>query len=122
MHDRTHPLDDAMAPRPLTARWVIVGALTLETATHLRGEPRGAVDMPVLRHPLDGRPLLPGTTLAGALRSALADRLVGFRTRLSDEAKQKIVRLFGCERGEETGAQSPLVVFDALGELPRDLS
>ncbi|MCS6954354.1 MAG: RAMP superfamily CRISPR-associated protein [Bryobacterales bacterium] len=117
MNESTGALDDAMEPRRITARWVIQGTLTLESATHLRGEPRGAVDMPVLRHPLDGRPLLPGTTLAGALRSALADRLAGYRTEPGEEAAQ-IAALFGGARGDEMGSQSPLVAFDSLGELP----
>src|SRR5690606_17644331 len=73
-----HPLNDAMPPRPLSARWVIRGTLTLKTALHLGGMGDERVDMPVLRDARDGKPLLPGTTLAGALRSALADRLAGY--------------------------------------------
>ncbi len=115
------PLSDPMGPRPVSARWVIMGTLTLESATHLRGEPRGAVDMPVLKHPIEGRPLLPGTTLAGSLRSALADRLAGYRTKLSPSDAARLTRLFGAERGDPAGAQSPLIVFDSLGELPQEL-
>lgn len=122
MQGVVQPLDDAQPPRPITARWVITGTLTLESATHLRGEPKGVVDMPVLRHPVEGRPLLPGTTLAGSLRSALADRLAGYRTELSARDRARIASLFGAERGDDEGAQSPLIIFDSLGELPDGLN
>lgn len=109
-----HPLNDAMPPRPLGARWVIRGTLTLKTALHLGGEGTERVDMPVLRDPRDGRPLLLGTTLAGALRSALADRLSGY----GQAEPEAVAALFGGARGGDDGSQSPLIVFDALGDLP----
>ncbi|MBI2567944.1 MAG: hypothetical protein HYV63_13010 [Candidatus Schekmanbacteria bacterium] len=110
-----HPLNDAMSPRPLAARWVIRGTLTLETALHLGGEAGEQVDMPVLRDARDGRPLLPGTTLAGALRSALADRLAGYE----EPEPPEVAALFGgAAQGDDDGSQSPLIVFDALGEIP----
>jgi len=123
-----NPLKDAMPPRSLAARWVVRGTLTIETALHLGGEGTERVDMPVLRDPRDGKPLLPGTTFAGALRSALADRLLGYgesemvrddngRLRLRSEA-EPIIALFGGTRGDDDGSQSPLIIFDALGELP----
>lgn len=110
----SHSLDDAMPPRPLCARWVIRGTLTTESALHLGGEGTERVDMPVLRDPRDGRPLLPGTTFAGALRSALADRLAGY----GEGEAPEVAALFGGTRGDDDGSQSPLIVFDALGELP----
>ncbi|MGC8794097.1 MAG: RAMP superfamily CRISPR-associated protein [Bryobacteraceae bacterium] len=116
------PLEDAQAPRPVHARWVICGVLTLETAVHLKGESRAIVDMPVLRHPIEGRPLLPGTTLGGCLRSALADRLAGYRTEPDEANKKRIALLFGAERRDPYGSQSPLVIYDALGELPEGLA
>ncbi|MGE3524769.1 MAG: RAMP superfamily CRISPR-associated protein, partial [Gemmatimonadales bacterium] len=109
-----NPLNDAMSPRPLAARWVIRGTLTLETALHLGGEGGEQVDMPVLRDARDGKPLLPGTTLAGALRSALADRLAGY----GEPELPEVAALFGGARGDDDGSQSPLIVFDALGEMP----
>lgn len=109
-----HPLNDAMKPRLLSARWVIRGMLTLETPLHLGGEGDGRVDMPVLRDTVDCKPLLPGTNLAGALRSALADRLAGY----ADTEPPKVAVLFGGARGDDNGFQSPLIVFDAVGEIP----
>jgi len=109
-----NPLNDAMPPRSLAARWVVRGTLTIETALHLGGEGSERVDMPVLRDPRDRRPLLPGTTFAGALRSALADRLAGY----GKVEPVEVAALFGGARGDDDGSQSPLIVFDALGELP----
>ncbi len=109
-----NPLNDAMPPRPLATRWVIRGTLTLETALHLGGEGAERVDMPVLRDPRDGKPLLPGTTFAGALRSALADRLAGY----GQDERPQVAALFGGARGEDDGPQSPLIIFDAIGDLP----
>lgn len=114
------PLRDAMGGRFLAARWVIQGQLTLKTALHLGGSREDQVDMPILRDGRKGIPLLPGTTFAGALRSALADQQVGFGEPESNENEQ----LFGCSREDggrrnnDEGVQSPLIVFDALGELP----
>lgn len=109
-----NPLKDAMPPRSLAARWVVRGTLTIETALHLGGEGAERVDMPVLLDPHDGKPLLPGTTFAGALRSALADRLAGY----GQVEPPEVAALFGGARGDDDGSQSPLIIFDALGDLP----
>lgn len=111
---RTNPLNDAMPPRVLQARWIICGTLTLDSALHLGGERTENVDMPVLRDPRNSKPLLPGTTFAGALRSALVDRLVGY----AKNEPPEVAALFGGTRGDDDGCQSPLIVFDAIGELP----
>lgn len=111
------PLNDAMPGRKLRARWVVRGTLRLETAMHLGGEGSERVDMPVLRDPREGGPLLPGTTLAGALRSALADRVAGY----GEDEPELISALFGGGRGDDEGSQSPLLVFDAFGDVPEAL-
>jgi len=104
--------------RPIAARWVIALEAVLESAAHFGGQGDEVTDMPLVRDALDGTPLLPGTSLAGALRSGLADLLAGYRS----PEPAKVTRLFGSSRGSDTGAQSPLVVFDGLGQLPPDLS
>lgn len=102
--------------RPMLARWVITGTLTLETASSFGGIEGASTDLPVLRDPVSGRPLLPGTSLAGALRSHLADLLGGYRS----PEDSRVATLFGGRPGDDQGAQSPLIVFDALGTLPAD--
>jgi len=102
--------------RTMAARWVIMGTMRLESAAHFGGEGEGFADMKILRDPKNGGPLLPGTSLAGALRSHLADILFGYR---ADE-QQEVSRLFGSARSDDYGSQSPLIVFDSFGELPDD--
>lgn len=107
-------LSDPGGVRPVAMRWAITADLVLESAAHFGGGPGDAAGTVLLRDVREGRPLLPGTSLAGALRSHLADVLGGYR---SDE-DPRVARLFGCARGDDLGRQSPLIVFDSLGILP----
>ncbi len=110
---RTHPLTRS---RKIYERWIVEGDLVLETPTHLgNGDSDGVVDMPLLLDEVTGRALLPGTSLAGALRSYLREHRHGFGSRLTDAL---IESLFGAEKGNDAGSQSALIVEDALGEKP----
>jgi len=108
-------MEDDGGVRKLASRWVIMGEVVLETATHFGCEEGEGTDMEVLRDAREGYPLLTGSSLAGALRSHLADVLGGY---FSEEHKE-VECLFGCRRGDDEGSQSPLIVFDALGKLPQ---
>jgi CRISPR/Cas system CSM-associated protein Csm3 (group 7 of RAMP superfamily) len=114
MNAEASRLRDGGGVRSMAARWIVTGEMRLETAAHFGGEGDTAVDMAVLRDPKDGVPLLPGTSLAGALRGHLADVLGGYRS-VEDE---KVAALFGAARSDDQGSQSLLVVFDSLGSLP----
>ncbi len=116
MHNDTRRLEGSGGVRPITARWVITGKMRLETAAHFGGEGDVAVDMAVLRDPKEGVPLIPGTSLAGALRNYLADVLGGYRSKEAEE----VAALFGAARSHDEGSQSPLIVFDAFGTLPAE--
>ena len=108
-----HPLAKS---RQIGGRWVIEGDLVLQTPTHLgNGDTDGIVDMPLLLDEATGRALLPGTSLAGALRNYLRERRHGFEKRASDTL---IEALFGGEKGDDEGNQSALIIDDALGEMP----
>lgn len=110
----THPLDKS---RKIRERWVIEGDLVLQTPTHLgNGDTDGIVDMPLLLDEATGKALLPGTSLAGALRNYLQERRHGFGQRQRDAA---IEALFGGDKGDDRGSQSSLIADDALGERPR---
>jgi CRISPR/Cas system CSM-associated protein Csm3 (group 7 of RAMP superfamily) len=110
----THPLERS---RQIRERWVIEGDLVLQTPTHLgNGDTDGVVDMPLLLDEATGKALLPGTSLAGALRNYLRERRHGFGQRQPDAA---IEALFGGDKGDDKGSQSSLIVDDALGERPR---
>jgi len=109
-----HPLAKS---RQLSKRWVIEGDLVLQTPTHLgNGDTDGIVDMPLLLDEATGRALLPGTSLAGALRNYLRERRHGFEKRAPDAL---IEALFGGEKGDDEGNQSALIIDDALGAMPQ---
>ena len=95
-------------PLGIKERIIVRGTLFLETPTHVgNGDVDGPTDMPLLLDPLENRALLPGTSLAGALRNYMRARDV----RLAEI-------LFGEVRGQESHP-SPLIVDDALGAKPR---
>lgn len=106
--------------RAVVARWVVTARLELTSATQFGGQPDGPADLSLRRDPVDNRPLLTGETLAGALRGHLADVLGGYR---SDEDGQ-VAELFGAaladrpDEEDKDATQSPLIVFDALADLP----
>jgi len=88
--------------RKLKERIIITGTLVLETPTHLgNGDTDSPLDMPLLVDALKGRALLPGSSLAGALRQVL-DETAG-------EA------LFG-QTNSSKSRESYLLVDDALAE------
>ncbi|MCB0044659.1 MAG: hypothetical protein KDD92_04455 [Caldilineaceae bacterium] len=101
-------------PRRVCERLLISGDLVLETPAHFGGDKDESVstDMTLLRDEIDGSPLLPGTTLAGALRNYLRQRLLGY-----DDTKKSssiVVRLFGPTResGEDDASDQSAVIVD----------
>ena len=101
--------------RRIATRLVVTGTLKLETPAHLgSGESGETVDMALLKDASEARPLLPGTSIAGALRSYLRAYERG-----DFGAEQKsgaAALLFGGTKGDDDGEQSPLMVDDALGQ------
>lgn len=95
--------------RGVRERIVVQGTLVLETPTHLgNGEAEGPLDMPLLVDPLEGRALLTGTSITGALRHYVwlhspdwANLLFG-----------------GVDEQRDESVHSPLIVDDALGTEP----
>ncbi len=83
----------------------------------------GAVDSPVIRDPLTGRPILPGSSLKGKLRTLLARSLCRDITNMPDfdEDDPVILRLFGSSRPVRRSrlqfADSFIVNADAFSEV-----
>lgn len=102
-------LRDPGGVRPIVARWTITSDLFLETATHFGGGTGDVADMVLIRDACTDAPLLPGTSIAGAIRSHLADVLGGYRS----PEDPRVASLFGGARGDDLGQQSPLIVFDS---------
>jgi CRISPR/Cas system CSM-associated protein Csm3 (group 7 of RAMP superfamily) len=114
--------------RSVLERVLVRGTLVLESPAHFgSGEPDALTDMPVLLNEADGRPLLPGTSIAGALRNYLREFEFGDsvplpenkddKQRHADESTSYSALLFGGYRGDDDGSQSPLVVEDSVGTL-----
>lgn len=113
--------------RSIVERVVVRGTLVLESPAHFGGgEPDALTDMPVLLDEVDQKPLLPGTSIAGALRNYLREVQAGDSVEVptnKESAEFKIEKeraatlLFGGFRGDDDGEQSPLVVEDSIGKL-----
>ena len=102
-----------MNTRDVDTRLVICGELVLcSPASFGDGERGEAVDLMLLRD-RDGRPLLQGTSLAGAMRSYLRSREYGYRTAEARDGRGYAAALFGGVKGQPDGAQSPLIVEDS---------
>jgi CRISPR/Cas system CSM-associated protein Csm3 (group 7 of RAMP superfamily) len=107
--------------RSIVARWRIEATLTFDSAALLNGIEADNCDL-TFAVDENGLPTLYGTTLAGALRSGLSDRLMGYRGLESEEANT----LFGDEQSRATAQdaragkthQSALIVFDAPATQP----
>lgn len=108
--------------RHIQKRWFITGQLELLTPTHLsNGDADPGVDLPIVTDPLEGRALLTGASLAGALRhylnSYLGDYIETDKGR-AEKPTSRVSSLFGGIQGNDEGEQSALIVSDALGEKP----
>lgn len=118
------PMYSGGSSRKITTRIVVEGNLELQTpACFSNGDTDELTDIALLLDPLTGQlPLLPGASIAGALRSYLREREHGYGSKL-DVTKQEdkesfSVLLFGGLSGDDEGEQSPLIVDDAVPKEP----
>jgi CRISPR/Cas system CSM-associated protein Csm3 (group 7 of RAMP superfamily) len=106
------PRWDANMAKGIVRRYTAKGRLRFEEAVRFAsGEAATVVDEVLLRDSVTGRPFLPGTTLAGALRSLLESR--------SDAARDLCKMLFGGEhksREDTIMLESLLTVDDAVAD------
>jgi len=112
-------------PRGTLQRVVITGTLTLETPARFgSGDVEGLTDMPLLRDPVDNKPLLPGASIAGALRNYLREIEIGYGKDENPKAPKKSMaeRLFGhlddSISDKKASLQSWLLIDDAMGKTP----
>jgi len=103
-----------LTSRKIVERIAVCGELVLETpACFGNGDGDSLTDMPLALDPLEGRALLTGTSIAGALRAYLREREWGYRQDRKTDALHKT--LFGRQEDDE-GEQSWLITCDALGD------
>jgi CRISPR/Cas system CSM-associated protein Csm3 (group 7 of RAMP superfamily) len=116
--------------RQVKERLFISGRLVLESPTHLgNGDASGVTDIGLLRDTVDGRPLLTGASLAGALRNYVRELELGYGTGESAAGEHVVEQLFGYVGEDPADGQksnkptasieSWLMVDDALGVLPK---
>lgn len=109
-------MTDRTSHRSILERWVIKGKLVLQTPAHFgNGDADPLTDMPLLLDEVEGKPLLPGASIAGALRNYLREREYGYGK--AEDKNSQTSKLFGSVRvTDDEGSQSPLVINDAPGE------
>jgi CRISPR/Cas system CSM-associated protein Csm3 (group 7 of RAMP superfamily) len=98
--------------RQINQRIIVRGTLVLDTPTCLgSGDADNDVDLQLLRDSIEDKALLMGSSIAGGLRNYLREYQNGY------EAIEESL-LFGGQRSNEDGDQSPLIVNDALSTEP----
>ncbi|MBI1766354.1 MAG: hypothetical protein HYR56_33525 [Acidobacteria bacterium] len=121
--------------RNLTARIIVTGKLVLTRPAHFgNGDADAATDLPLLLDEVTKRALIPGASLAGALRNFLREWQWGYELAHPSRSEQEDFkdgaqyeseilagRLFGGHRGYKDGEQSPLIVDDAYSSPPAQI-
>lgn len=83
----------------------ITGTLEVLTGMHIGGSSAfaaiGAVDSPVVRDTLSDRPMIPGSSLKGKLRTLLARQYNQNPLTEADNDDPRVLRLFGCSKKEQ---------------------
>lgn len=106
--------------REIVQRIVIWGDLELLSPAHFgTGEKGDLTDMDIARDAYDGSAVLTGTSIAGALRAALLQHEQGYRPQ--EVRYGAAERLFGGNKGDDDGGQSPLIVDDAYASITQTL-
>jgi CRISPR/Cas system CMR subunit Cmr4 (Cas7 group RAMP superfamily) len=109
-------------PRPIVERIEVRGDLVLLAPAHFGTgdpDPLSNVDMVLLRDPLTGQALLPGASIAGALRNYMREVELGFnaKPRMKEERNSWAVTLLGGSPQDDEGTQSLLLIDDALADI-----
>ncbi|MEH2030747.1 MAG: RAMP superfamily CRISPR-associated protein [Nostoc sp.] len=94
--------------RLIIERIIIKATLILDTPTCLgSGDADGYTDLVILRDSIEDKALLMGSSITGALRNYLREFENGYNARETS-------LLFGGNRSDDDGEQSPLIINDAL--------
>jgi CRISPR/Cas system CSM-associated protein Csm3 (group 7 of RAMP superfamily) len=108
--------------RRITRRILIQGRLTLLTPARFgSGETSVVTDMPILRDARTRAPLLTGSSIAGALRAYLRERLIGYEKQEPQDASLLSQKLFGAivearDNGQSESRESYLTIDDSVAE------
>ena len=107
--------------RKVIERVIVTGTLELTTPTHFgNGDGGGLTDIPLLRDPLDGSPLLTGASIAGALRNYVREYANGYGVKENMDGQMLAEKLFGyIHDSDDASYESWLIVEDARGKPPQ---
>lgn len=79
---------------------IIKGELIIKTGLHIGSDDSfsaiGAIDSPIIRNSSTGKPIIPGSSLKGKIRSLLAKNMLGENVEIKDESNN-LKRLFGSD-------------------------
>jgi len=109
----------ADSSRKISRRFVIEGELVLDTPASFSSGETNATEIVILEDERARLPLIPGASLAGALRHYLVTRELGFRhpDERPDGQKTLATLLFGEALDDgSTRTESRVIAHDALGE------
>jgi CRISPR-associated protein Csm3 len=105
----------------------ITARLELKTGLHIGGSSAfaaiGATDSPVIKDALTNRPLIPGSSIKGKMRSLLARALNETAARNPNEDHPQILRLFGASNPKNIRGRlvfSDLVMSEAVEKVLRE--
>ena len=98
--------------RQIAKRVIVEGDLVLDSPAHFGSGDSNGTELIILEDRSEKRPLLPGSSLAGALRHYLVQRENGYRSAMKHNSVADV--LFGEAYVEERGNQSRVIVDDAL--------
>lgn len=124
-------MNEQSKSEPTTARWtaessrkivyrvVAKGQLVIETPAHFGTGDSNGTEMIILQDEIDGTPLLPGASQAGAFRHYLLRREKGYRVK--DSSSGIATKLFGEALDQERGNQSRVIIYDAHAVKPKEV-
>lgn len=105
-----------LSHRSIERRLIVKGKLVLLTPAHFgNGESDSLLDMPISRDPMNGMPLLTGTSLAGALRNYLRDWELGYNKK-EQGSSSLASQLFGSMNGGKESLESYLLIDDVVAQ------
>ncbi|MBX9685136.1 MAG: hypothetical protein K2X27_00465 [Candidatus Obscuribacterales bacterium] len=106
-----------MSSRKIVTRIVVKTELVLLSPAHFgNGDSENATDMPLLKDERDDKsPLIPGSSICGALRSYLKSLENGHQSKRG-EPSSLVESLFGSDKHSSEKQQSRVIVTDTIGK------
>lgn len=109
------------------AKIKITGTICVKTGLHIGGSldiaAIGAIDSPVIRDVISQKPMIPGSSLKGKMRSLLAKEYNG-KSKKHEEDDERILQLFGYSKKDKVQSSRLLfsdMIMEDQEELKREL-